>query len=232
MADQVTLTAEAREGGGKGEGRRLRRAGRVPAVAYGGGLDATPVSVDALELYHALRTDAGLNALIRLEVDGDTHLTLARQLQRHPVRREIMHVDFVVVDRSRKVTVDVPIHLTGEAPGTDEGGVVDQVRFDVSVEVLPLEVPDNLELDISDMQVGDVKRLSDLRLPEGVALLDDAESTVASVYIPQVEVPEPEVAEGEELDEALDAEGEPVPSDAGEAGVTEEGGGDGGDGDE
>lgn len=232
MADQVTLTAEAREGAGKGEGRRLRRAGRVPAVAYGGGLDATPVSVDALELYHALRTDAGLNALIRLEVDGDTHLTLARQLQRHPVRREIMHVDFVVVDRSRKVTVDVPIHLTGEAPGTDEGGVVDQVRFDVSVEVLPLEVPDNLELDISDMQVGDVKRLSDLSLPEGVALLDDPESTVASVYIPQVEVPETEVAEGEELDEALDAEGEPVPSDAGEAEATEEGGGGGGDGDE
>jgi len=224
MADQVTLTAEARNGHGKGEGRRLRRAGRVPAVAYGAELDATPVSVDALELYHALRTAAGLNALIRLEVGGATHLTLARQLQRHPVRREIMHVDFVVVDRSRKVTVDIPIHLTGEAPGTNEGGVVDQVRFDVPVEVLPLEVPDSLELDISDMQVGDVKRLSDLDLPEGVALLDDPEYAVASVYIPQAEVPETEVAEGEELEEALDADGQPVPSDASEA--TDEGGGD------
>ena len=232
MADQVTLTAEAREGRGKGEGRRLRRTGRVPAVAYGAGLDATPVSVDALELYHALRTEAGLNALIRLEVDGATHLTLARQLQRHPVRREIMHVDFVVVDRARKVTVDIPIHLTGEAPGADEGGVVDQVRFDVPVEVLPLEVPDSLQLDISDMQVGDVKRLGDLDLPEGAELLDDLDYVIASVYIPQAEVPETEVAEGEELDQALDADGEPVPADAGEAEATGEGGGDGGDRDE
>jgi large subunit ribosomal protein L25 len=230
MADQVTLTAEARDGRGKGEGRRLRRAGRVPAIAYGAELDATPVSVDALELYHALRTDAGLNALIRLEVDGETHLTLARQLQRHPVRREIMHVDFVVVDRSRKVTVDIPIHLTGEARGTEEGGVVDQVRFVVPVEVLPLEVPDSLELDISDIEIGDVKRLGDLDLPEGVELLDDPDYAVVSVYIPQVEVPEAEVAEGEELDEALAADGEPAPSDAGEAeaDATEKGGGGGG----
>jgi large subunit ribosomal protein L25 len=224
MADQVTLTAEARDGGGRGEGRRLRRAGRVPAIAYGAELDATPVSVDALELYHALRTDAGLNALIRLQVGGDTHLTLARQLQRHPVRREIMHVDFVVVDRSRKVTVDIPIHLTGEAAGADEGGVVDQVRFDVPVEVLPLDVPDSLELDISDMRIGDVKRLGDLDLPDGVDLLDDPDYAVVSVYIPQAEVSETEVAEGEELEEALGAEGEPRPSDGTEA--TEEGGGD------
>jgi large subunit ribosomal protein L25 len=229
MADQVTLTAESREGRGKGEGRRLRRAGRVPAVAYGAGLDATPVSVDALELYHALRTDAGLNALIRLEVDGDTHLTLARQLQRHPVRREIMHVDFVVVDRTRKVTVDVPINLVGNAPGADEGGVVDQVRFDVPVEVLPLEVPDSIDLDISDMQVGDVKRLGDLNLPEGVELLDDLEYAVVSVYVPQAEVPEDEVAE-DALEGAL-GDGA-APSDAGEVEATEEGGGDGGSGDE
>jgi large subunit ribosomal protein L25 len=229
MADQVTLTAESRAGRGKGEGRRLRRAGRVPAIAYGTSLEATPVSVDALELYHALRTEAGLNALIRLEVDGDTHLTLARQLQRHPVRREIMHVDFVVVDRARKVTVDVPINLIGSAPGADEGGVVDQVRFDVPVEVLPLEVPDSVELDISDMQVGDVKRLGDLALPEGVDLLDDPEYAVVSVYVPQAEVPEDEVAE-EGVEGALGEEG--APEDAGEVEATEEGGGDGGSSDE
>jgi large subunit ribosomal protein L25 len=224
MADQVTLTAEARDGRGTGEGRRLRQAGRVPAVAYGAELDATPVSVDALELYHALRTDAGLNALIRLEVEGTTHLTLARQLQRHPVRREIMHVDFVVVDQSRKVTVDVPINLTGEAPGADDGGVVDQARFDVPVEVLPLEVPDSLTLDISDMQIGVVKRLSDLDLPEGVELLDDPDHAVVSVYVPQAEVPEEAEAEGEALEGALEAEGEAPPAAADEA-ATDQGGG-------
>jgi large subunit ribosomal protein L25 len=203
MADQVTLVAEPRAGRGKGEARRLRRDGRVPAIAYGSGLDATAVSVDALELYHALRTDAGLNALIRLQLDGDTHLTLARELQRHPVRRDIMHVDFVGVDRERKVTVDVPLHLQGDAPGADEGGVVDQVLFSVSVEVLPLEVPDELTLDISDMEMGDVKRLGDVALPAGVELLEDPDRTVVSVSAPTFEATEEEVAEGEE---ALDVE--------------------------
>lgn len=204
MADQVTLAAQVRGGTGKGEARRLRRQGRVPAVAYGSSLDTTPVSVDSLELYHALHTGAGLNALIGLEFDGQTHLTLARELQRHPVRRDIMHVDFVVIDRTRKVTVDVPINLTGDAPGTDDGGVVDQVRFTVSIDVLPFDVPDSLSLDISDMQVGDVKRLADLRVPDGVDLLDDADSTVVSVSIPAAEVPEEAPAEEEPLEAALE----------------------------
>lgn len=207
MADQVTLTAEPRDGSGRSEARRLRRAGRVPAVAYGSGLDARPVSVDGLELYHALRTDAGLNALIRLDIEGDVHLTLARELQRHPVRREILHVDFVAVDRRRKVTVDVPIHLQGHAPGADEGGVVDQVQFTASVEVLPLEVPDELRLDVSDMQIGDVKRLGDLTLPEGVTLLSDPDSTVVSVSAPSLEVlPEDEAAAEAEAAEAAGGE--------------------------
>lgn len=204
MADQVRLATEPRAGGGTGEARRLRRTGRVPAVAYGAGLDPTPVSVDGLELYHALRTDAGLNALIRLSIDGETHLTLARELQRHPVRREILHVDFVVVDRMQKVSVDVRIVLTGDAPGADEGGVVDHVLFTVPVEVLPLEVPDQIELDVSDMQVGDVKRVSDLTLPDGVEALEDPERTVVSVYVPTAEVPEDEV-EDEEAEEPLAA---------------------------
>jgi large subunit ribosomal protein L25 len=204
MADQVTLTAEPRAGSGRSEARRLRRVGRVPAVAYGSGLDATAVSVDGLELYHALRTDAGLNALIRLDIEGDVHLTLARELQRHPVRREILHVDFVAVDRDRKVTVDVPIHLQGHAAGADEGGVVDQVQFTAAVEVLPLEVPDQLTLEISDMQLGDVKRLGDLTLPDGVTLLDDPDSTVVSVSAPAMEaLPEDQAAA-----EAEAAEGE------------------------
>jgi large subunit ribosomal protein L25 len=219
MADQVTLTAEPRAGSGRSEARRLRRAGRVPAVAYGSGLDARPVSVDGLELYHALRTDAGLNALIRLDIEGDVHLTLARELQRHPVRREILHVDFVAVDRRRKVTVDVPIHLQGHAAGADEGGVVDQVQFTAAVEVLPLEVPDELRLDISEMQIGDVKRLGDLTVPEGVTLLDDIDSTVVSVSAPIMEVlPEEQAAaEAEAAAEAADGEAPDAETAAGEA---------------
>ena len=213
MADQVTLAAEPRSGRGKGEARRLRRDGRVPAIAYGAGLEPTAVSVDGLELYHALRTDAGLNALIRLQLDGNTHLTLARELQRHPVRREITHVDFVAVDRRRKVTVDVPIHLEGHAPGADEGGVVDHVLFAVAVEVLPLEVPDVLPLDVSDMQIGDVKRLADLSLPEGVELLDDPDRTVVSVSAPSVDLPDEAEGVEEGAEEAGDAGAEEAAGD-------------------
>jgi large subunit ribosomal protein L25 len=191
MADQVSLAVRPRPGNGKGEARSLRQQGRVPAVAYGSGLSAMPLSVDARDLYHALRTDAGTNAIIQMELDGETHLTLAREIHRHPVRREILHVDFVTVNRDVKVTVDVVIHLVGDAPGVDEGGVLDQVRFTVPIEVLPLEVPESFELDVSDMQMGDVKRVDDLVVPAGVTVLDDPEWSVVTLNAPQVEeVPE------------------------------------------
>ena len=197
MSKQVALAARPRRGGGKSEARRLRREGRVPAIAYGADLPPTPVSVDALELYHALHTDAGTNAILRLEVDGSSHLALAREIQRHPVRREILHVDFVTVSQDVKVTVDVPIVLTGEAPGVTEGGVADQSLHTLSIEVLPLEVPDQIALDISDMQIGDVKRVSDLTLPSGATALTDPDTPVVSVTPPTAEPVEAEAAEVE-----------------------------------
>jgi large subunit ribosomal protein L25 len=219
MSKQVALTARPRAGSGKGEARALRREGRVPAIAYGSELDPTPVSVDGRDLFHALHTDAGLNAIIRLDIDGQSHLTIARDLQRHPVRREVLHVDFVAIDQHRKIQVDVPIHLEGTAAGEEDGGVAEHTLFTLSVEVLPLEVPDSITLDISDMQVGDVKRVADLALPEGVTPLDDPDRTVVSVNIPALEVPEPEevLEEGEEIEGEV--EGEEA---AGEAGVAEE----------
>lgn len=221
MSKQVSLSARPRAGSGKGEARALRREGRVPAVAYGSALGAVAVSVDGRELYHALNTDAGMNAILRLDIDGDMHLAIARDLHRHPVRREVLHVDFVTVDRMKKIQVDVPVVLEGEAPGTDEGGVADQNLFTLPVEVLPLEVPDQIVLDISDMQVGDVKRVADLPLPEGVTSLEDPERTVVSVTVPQLEVPEPvegeeaeAVAEAAEVAAAAEGEPEGEPSEA------------------
>ncbi|HVM12839.1 MAG TPA: 50S ribosomal protein L25 [Egibacteraceae bacterium] len=193
MADQVTLAARARAGSGKGEARALRREGRVPAVTYGADLDeARAISVDALDLYHALHTDAGLNAIINLEVDGEQQLVIARELQRHPVKRHLVHADFVTISRTVKIHVEVRIVTEGTAPGEDEGGVAEQQLYTIPVEVLPLEVPDQLVLDISDMQVGDVKRVQDLALPEGVVSLEDPERTIVTVNVPSLEVPEPE----------------------------------------
>lgn len=221
MSKQVALAAQARGGSGKGEARSLRRQGRVPAIAYGTGLSSTPISVDARELYHVLHTDAGANAVIRLSVSGDTHLALAREISRHPVRRDILHVDFVTVSRDVKVTVDVPIHLAGEAPGVDEGGIVSQELHTAQIEVLPLEVPDEFTLDIGGMQIGDVKRLADLELPAGVELVDDPERPVVSIITPQLEI------EPEEGAEAAEAETEGATAEEAEGPAGDEAGGQG-----
>ncbi|HVM19098.1 MAG TPA: 50S ribosomal protein L25 [Egibacteraceae bacterium] len=226
MSKQVALAAQARQGNGKGEARSLRRQGRVPAIAYGTDLDPTPISVDALELYHALHTDAGANAILRLDVAGDTHLALAREIQRHPVRRDVLHVDFVTVSRNVKVSVEVPINLEGveEAPGNQEGGVISQELYALPVDVLPLEVPDAITLDVSAMQVGDTLRVADLTVPSGVDVTVYEETTVATCVVPTMDVPETteEVVEGEEGDMAEGATAEEA-----EAAAEGEGGADG-----
>lgn len=214
MSKQVSLAARPRQGSGKGEARSLRRDGRIPAIAYGAELDPTPISVDQLELYHALHTDAGTNAILSLDVGGDTHLALAREIQRHPVRREILHVDFVTVSRNIKVSVDIPLTMVGaeEAPGTSEGGVISQELYALPVNVLPLEVPDSVTVDVSQMAVGDTVRVSDLTVPSGVEVTVDAETPVATCVVPQMDVPEPETTE-----EALEGEaGEEAEGEAGE----------------
>lgn len=220
MADQVALATRPRTGSGTAEARALRREGRVPAIAYGVGLDAVPISVDARLLYHALHSAAGENAILGLEIDGERHLALAREIQRHPVRREVLHVDFVTVSRTTKITVDVPIHLEGEAPGAEEGGVIEQSLHELSVEVLPLEVPDSLSLDISELGIGDVKRVSDIVLPAGVEALVDGDTAVVSVVVPHIDVPETETDEEAAADEA---EAEGATGDEAEDGAESEG---------
>lgn len=196
MANQVTLAASPRTGNGKGEARALRRDGRVPAIAYGTDLDPTPISVDQLELYHALHTDAGVNAILKLDLGGDQHLALAREIQRDPVRRTVLHVDFVTVSRNVKVSVEVPIHLEGveSSPASSEGGVVSLELYTLPIEVLPLEVPDQIVVDVSELGVTDQITVADLKLPSGVEAQVDAETTVVTVLTP--EAAEPATTEG------------------------------------
>jgi len=219
MAEQVTLATRPRTGSGKGEARALRREGRVPAIADGVGIDPTPLSVDALDLYHALHTDAGDNAVLRLAVEGGTHLALAREVQRHPVRRDVLHLDFVTVSRTQKVQAVVPVVLEGEAPGVAEGGVAEQAAFTLTIEALALEVPDQLVLDVSDLGVGDVKRASDVALPAGVELLDDPESPVVTIVVPALDVPE---TEGEQERDAGEREAAGATADEAEAAAAAE----------
>jgi len=226
---EVTLEAQARPGTGKGVARKLRAAGKVPAVLYGRGVPPEPVAVDRMALMRAFKTDAGRNVLIDLLVDGETHLTLARELQRDPVRGSILHVDFLKIARDVAIEVDVPIHIEGDSPGVKEGGVVEHHLWSVRVSCLPTSVPDRLVADISRTLLGEMLRVSDLAVPEGVTVLTDPTEAVLGVVVPQIlkleeEVPaEVALAEGEEAPVAAEGEeGAPAPEAGGEAKEGEE----------
>ena len=210
---EYKLAAENRADVGKGAARRLRAAGRVPAVLYGHGSTPTSLSVDARELGHALRTEAGANVLLQLQVGQARHLALTKEIQRHPVRGSYLHVDFIVVRRGEKVHVAVPVHLVGEAPGVREGGIADQDLYQVNIEAEVTAVPDAVEADVSGLRIGDVLRVGDLKAPAGSTILDDPEASVVSVVPPAVE---PAAEEAEEA-EAEAAEGEAPAAAEGEA---------------
>lgn len=200
MAEQVKLEARPRDAAGRAAARRLRREGRVPGVVYGPKVAPTKVDVDALELYHVLHTSAGANVLVRLQVDGDEHLTMPREVQRHPVRGDLFHVDFVAIDPERLVRVEIPVHLEG-AEEIASPGVLTHVLHTVPVRVSPLEIPDHFEIDVSEMVIGDVVRVEDIALPAGAEWDIETERTVATVTAPTIV--EVEEEEPEELPEDL-----------------------------
>ncbi len=179
--DEVSLVADVGRVKGSSESRRLRSAGRVPGVLYGHGIDPIDLSVGSRELRAALTSDSGLNALISLDVDGTKHLAMARQLQRHPVRRSIDHVDFVVVRRDEIISAEVPIHLVGEALEVERAdGMVEQSLHTLEVHAKPADIPNSIEVDISDLSIGEAIRVEDLKLPSGVTTdLDPEEIVVA-----------------------------------------------------
>lgn len=203
---EVALRAETRSGRGKGAARRLRAVGKVPAVLYGRELEAQALAVDARVLGQTLATDAGINVLIDLEVDGATHLTLARAVERHPVRGSILHVDFLKIARDVAITVDVPVHFDGESHGVKEGGVLEHHLWQLHVQCLPGDVPERVHVDVAALGIGDSVRVGDVPSPPGVTILTAADEVIVSCVVPQVlkveeEVPAeavPEAVEGEE----------------------------------
>ena len=186
MSKQVKLTAQPRAAAGKGETNRLRRSGRVPAILYGFAVEPTAVSVDDRELYHALHGPAGRNALIALDIEGASTLVVVRDLQRHALRRDTLHVDFVAVDRNARIEVDVPIHLVDVDDVARDGGYLNHVRHAVPIQVRPLDTPDFIELSVAGMAIGDVKRLGDIipMLPEGAEIADDADRVIVTITAP------------------------------------------------
>ncbi len=151
---------------GSAESRRLRAAGRIPAVVYGHGVDGISVSVDGRELRHALSGDAGLNQLLSLTVGSDTHLAMARSLQRHPVRHTVLHVDFQIVRRDEVISAEVPVIISGESKAVEqENGIVEQLLTSLTVNATPGLIPSNIEVDISELAIGEGIRVGDLGCP-------------------------------------------------------------------
>ncbi len=214
------LVAQPREDKGKGAARRLRAKGLVPAVVYGHGADPVHLTVDARELLHLLHTDAGTNVLVDLHVDSEQLLAIPREIQRDHIKGQFIHIDFLRVARDEKITVEVPVHLTGESHGVKEGGVVEHHLWTLQVECLPQNVPSSIEADISDLGINESLKVEALPAGDKFTILTSPEEVVVSVVPPQVlKVEEEEVAEAVE-GEAV--EGEAVEGEEAEASPVEE----------
>jgi large subunit ribosomal protein L25 len=187
----ATLRASRRDTAGKGAARKLRGTGQVPAVLYGHGDRTESLAVDAHDLELLLQHVNPENTLIGLDIDGSRADVLVREIQRHPWRPEVLHVDFLLVHSDEALKLDIPVRLVGTPVGVlDEGGVLDQVLYELHVECLPGNIPDAAEVDISGLHVGDSVRVGDVSMPN-VTILMDGELAIASVLQPRVQEEEP-----------------------------------------
>ena len=218
---EITLVAEAGRPTGSRASNRLRHAGRIPGVIYGHGIEPVPISVAGRELRAALTTEAGMNALLSVQVEGQAHLTLAREVQRHPVRNTVIHVDFQIVRRDEVVSADVPLVIAGEAQEVNAGGgVVEQPLTSLTIRATPAAIPASIEIDVAALSIGDTIRVADLTLPDGVTTDVDTDEPVviARTGVTLEEEAPAEGAEGEaETEAAASPEGRTSETAPGEA---------------
>jgi large subunit ribosomal protein L25 len=188
MTTTHTLKAEKREGRGKGAARKLRQAGRVPGILYGKDMDNVPISLDAMEVEHLFQSISTENTLVQLDVKGvrGTHEILVREIQTHPFKNELIHVDFLRVQAGVEVDVEVPVDLVGVPFGVRmHGGVLEQIIHEVPVRCIPSKIPQSFEVDVSELDVETALHVSDLTLGEGVELTIDPEQTLCLVAAPR-----------------------------------------------
>ena len=220
--ERVKLAVCERESSGSRASARLRQEGLIPGVLYGRGKKPHAIVVPERELRNALTGSAGRHAILDVVLEGQktSHASILKDFQVDPIRGRITHFDLHEVRLDEAITAQVAIELTGESPGVKVGGVLSALVREVSVEALPLEMPDHLTLDIGETEIGSTLRVADLVAPEGSKILDDPDTVVVTVAAPRVEVEEvpeeEELAEGEEAPEgeapAAEAAGEEAPS--------------------
>jgi len=214
MAEAYVLSAEKRERAGKGAARATRRAGRVPAVIYGDKKDPVMVSLEPISLKKFIQTGGFFSHLIELDAGGEKHRVIARDIQLDPVTDRPLHVDFMRISKGVKIAINVPLHYINEesSPGLKRGGVLNVVRHEVELNVNPEAIPEFIEVDLTDTEIGDSIHISAVTLPDGVKpTITDRDFTVATLAAPSAvksaasdeEGEEAEVEEGaEEGDEA------------------------------
>jgi large subunit ribosomal protein L25 len=211
--ERVKLEVAERESRGSADTRRLRKQGLVPGVLYGRGKEPHAFCVPERELRRVLTGPSGLHAILDVVLDGQTttHASILKDYQQDVITGRIAHIDLHEVRLDQPIHAQVVIELVGESAGTKEGGVLSQVSREINVEALPMEIPERIEVDISEMQLGDTLRLADVAKQEGVIFLDDPEETVLATVTVPTEIVEPEPEE-EELEEGAElAEGEEPP---------------------
>lgn len=188
MSTAAALNASARTETGKGVARQLRQAGSIPAVVYGRGREPQALTVSARETERLLKSISVSSTVIELSVDGKSSRTLIREIQRHPFKRNILHIDFQEIVAGETVTVKCPIVYIGTPEGVRlEGGLLDQIMHELHIEVDPSSIPNHIDVDISELKLGRSLHVSDLKIPSGVKVLDDPSSTVCVVSAPRVQ---------------------------------------------
>jgi large subunit ribosomal protein L25 len=185
----ANLSVSTRDSSGKGSSRSLRQSGRVPAIIYGHGREPQALSINTRDLEKLLEHISAENTVIDLDVDGKSSRTLIREIQRHPFKRQILHVDFQELVAGEKVTVRVPVILVGVPDGVRmDGGILDQTMRELEVEVDPANIPNHIEVDVTKMVIGSSLHVSDITLPEGVEVVAEDDASVAVVSAPRAVV--------------------------------------------
>ena len=206
----TVLVAETGRATGSANSRRLRREDHIPGVVYGHGMDPISIAVVRRDLRLALSGPAGVNTVLDLTVDGKVYPAIVKELQRHPVRRTVSHIDFIQVDLNEEITIAIPVRLEGEAKAViDEGGLVDPAVDTIEVRTTPRNIPNEIVVDITDMTMDSVITLGDIKLPAGVTATAEPETAIVTVLVTrEEELPEAEAAEGEGEEGAADGEGQ------------------------
>lgn len=198
MATNTTIEATPRDETGKGAARAIRREGRIPGVLYGHGRESMSLTVDAVDLAKLAGSISVDNTLVDLEVDGESTKVLIREIQRHPFRAEMLHVDFFEIAMDEKIHVDVPVVIEGVPTGVkNKGGVLDHMLREIEVYCLPSKIPERIVVDVTELDIGDAIHVSELELPE-IEILTEADRSVVAVAAPTI-IEEPEEEEEEEL---------------------------------